>query len=415
MVMSKWREMRLEEITTNIYSGGTPSTTNDNYWNGKYYWLSSGETKNRYLFRTDKTITEEGVKNSSTRLAKCDDIVMACAGQGGTRGQTSLVKSDMYINQSVIAIRVDKDTLIPEYLFYNLTNRYKELRLISDASSTRGSITTEMIKSIRIKFPSLPTQQKIADILYAYDDLIENNRRRIKLLEKAAEEIYKEWFVRMRFPNYKKVRFNNGIPGNWTIESLGNITQIVDGDRGNNYPKQHEFSNDGYCLFLNTGNVTKDGFDFSTNNFISKEKDLLLRKGKLQRNDILITTRGTVGNLAFYSKFIPFDNIRINSGMVIIRENSRKINSVFLYHLLKSEAVKKTIELYSSGSAQPQLPIKDMSKIKVILPDDNLIKVFTAKIGKFELLMSNLKTQNYNLIKQRDLLLPRLMSGKLEV
>jgi len=155
----------------------------------------------------------------------------------------------------------------------------------------------------------------------------------------------------------------------WKEKRLGEVCEIIDGDRGSNYPKQEEFRDDGYCLFLNTGNVTRNGFDFSSNQFISIEKDKLLRKGKLSKEDIVLTTRGTVGNVAYYNKNVPFDNIRINSGMVIIRNNEELLDVGYLYQYIKSPIAQSLIKLYSSGSAQPQLPIKDLKKIKIILPD----------------------------------------------
>ncbi len=107
---------------------------------------------------------------------------------------------------------------------------------------------------------------------------------------------------------------------NWLECALGEAPlQIIDGDRGKNYPKKTEFADTGYCLFLNTKNVTQTGFSFSELNFIDQERDDLLRKGKLKRGDLVLTTRGTVGNVAYYDETIPFDHIRINSGMVIIR------------------------------------------------------------------------------------------------
>ena len=118
------------------------------------------------------------------------------------------------------------------------------------------------------------------------------------------------------------------------IYQIGQLADIIDGDRGKNYPKQNEFLNQGYCLFLNAGNVTSDGFSFEENVFVSEEKDNLLRKGKLQRGDIVYTTRGTVGNAAFYSATVPFDNIRINSGMVILRCHENIVDKKYLYQIL---------------------------------------------------------------------------------
>lgn len=94
---------------------------------------------------------------------------------------------------------------------------------------------------------------------------------------------------------------------------------IIDGDRGKNYPKQNEFHHEGFCLFLNTGNVTSNGFDFNSCQFITEDKDNVLRKGKLARNDIVMTTRGTIGNVAYFHNGVEFEHIRLNSGMVILR------------------------------------------------------------------------------------------------
>jgi len=118
--------------------------------------------------------------------------------------------------------------------------------------------------------------------------------------------------------------------------TIGEISQIIDGDRGKNYPQQHEFFDSGYCLFLNTGNVTPSGFSFENNQFITQEKCDSLKKGRLQRGDIVYTTRGTVGNAALYSKTVPYDHVRINSGMVIIRPDETIVYTDFLYQVLKS-------------------------------------------------------------------------------
>lgn len=151
--------------------------------------------------------------------------------------------------------------------------------------------------------------------------------------------------------------------------TIGEMAEIIDGDRGKNYPQQHEFLDEGYCLFLNTGNVTKAGFSFDSNQFISKEKCDLLRKGKLQRHDIVYTTRGTVGNAAYYSDSIPYEHVRINSGMVIIRPKEAIVCTEFLYQILKSDYYRPFFRKHCTGSAQPQLPIKNFSTIELDLPD----------------------------------------------
>ena len=142
--------------------------------------------------------------------------------------------------------------------------------------------------------------------------------------------------------------------------------EIIDGDRGTNYPKQDEFNQNGYCLFLNAKNVTTDGFAFDECYFISKEKDEILRKGKLRRNDIVLTTRGTVGNIGFFNERIPYEHIRINSGMVIIRPDPEDILPEYTHQLFKY--LKGDFDVFATGSAQPQLPIRDLKEISFSLP-----------------------------------------------
>ena len=156
-----------------IYSGGTPTTSNAAYWGGTFGWFSSGETRNRFVISTEKSITQTGIDNSSTKLAAKHDIVMASAGQGFTRGQTSMLLIDTYINQSVIVIHADRNIL--PYLFWNLANRYEELRAISDSSSIRGSLTTKMIAAFEIPLANNDVIQTFSDFAWAVIPQIENN------------------------------------------------------------------------------------------------------------------------------------------------------------------------------------------------------------------------------------------------
>lgn len=140
--------------------------------------------------------------------------------------------------------------------------------------------------------------------------------------------------------------------------------QVLDGDRGKNYPKQSDFINHGFCIFLSAKNVTLSGFSFNEIQFISEEKDKELRKGKLCRNDIILTTRGTLGNVAFYDNSVIFENLRINSGMVIVRSSS-KWSPKYLYYIFSSSDFQNQILSLTSGSAVPQLPIRDLNKIRL--------------------------------------------------
>ena len=172
--------------------------------------------------------------------------------------------------------------------------------------------------------------------------------------------------------------------------------EIIDGDRGKNYPKQDEFTDEGYCLFLNAKNITENGFNFDTKMFISEEKDNLLRKGKLQKGDVILTTRGTVGNVAFYSEHIPYNNIRINSGMLILR-SKQELDNEFLYWTLKSNYFKKQIYTFQSGTAQLQLPISSLKHIEFYLPPINIQKKIVKILSQIDNKIRILKYINKNL------------------
>ncbi|HHK7347863.1 TPA: restriction endonuclease subunit S, partial [Streptococcus pneumoniae] len=156
------------------------------------------------------------------------------------------------------------------------------------------------------------------------------NKLEQKLIAKKLNTISQIYDFRKiqseKFNELVKSRFNEMFGENKIFESIDNLFDIIDGDRGKNYPKSDELFSEEYCLFLNTKNVTKNGFSFDTKQFITKTKDKLLRKGKLERYDIVLTTRGTVGNVAYYDELIKYKHLRINSGMVILRPKTPNHN-----------------------------------------------------------------------------------------
>jgi len=151
--VESWDIAPLSSICESIFSGGTPSTTKPEYWNGRIPWLSSGETRDRFIIDTEKTITQAGVNNSSTRFARLGSTVIASAGQGKTRGQTSLLMFDTYINQSVVVLNANKELISDLFLFFGLSGRYEEFRQLSDSHSSRGSLTTKLLGGVQISVP----------------------------------------------------------------------------------------------------------------------------------------------------------------------------------------------------------------------------------------------------------------------
>lgn len=221
-----------------------------------------------------------------------------------------------------------------------------------------------------ILLPDLSTQQNIVTILDKISEGIALCRKMLGGLDLMVKAKFVEMFGDP-----------TGNSFNLSVKPMTEVCEIIDGDRGKNYPNADEFSDEGYCLFLNAKNVTTFGFNFDNRMYITKEKDNILRKGKLSRGDVVLTTRGTIGNLAFYTSDIPYEHMRINSGMVILRMNRKIINEVFFIEQFKMllDGIKQKI---ASGSAQPQLPISAMREINLLLPDIEQQKIFSEFVAK---------------------------------
>ena len=317
-------------------------------------------------------------------------------------------------SNDVLVVKGNK-TVDNKFLYYVLSdNNFFNYSTVTSKGTKMPRGSKNAIMKYWVPDLDLQTLRKISDILSSYDELIKANNERIELLEQVAQELYREWFARFRFPGHENAKFENGLPEGWSYVRFGKAIDIIDGDRGVNYPKQEEFYPEGDCLFLNAGNVTTKGFDFSSCAYITKEKDTILRKGKLQYGDVVLTTRGTVGNVAFYNETMTFSEMRINSGMVILR-NLGVVSPEYIYTALRHEYLQKLMTLYASGSAQPQLPIKDMKRMKIIKADAKTMERFTEMSSDIYNQISLLIMKNRNLATQRDMLLSRLMSGKLEV
>lgn len=185
MVPKGWRYGEICDVAKRIYSGGTPKTSEESYWNGDLPWMSSGETRNNFVISTDKNISKLGAEKSSTKLAYKYNTVIASAGQGFTRGQTSLLLIDTYINQSLITIESKKDYEFFNYL--NIKSRYNELRSISDSHSIRGSLTTKMIGSLSIIIPAEVVANQFSNLVFLIINKIENNIKEIDRLIKIRD------------------------------------------------------------------------------------------------------------------------------------------------------------------------------------------------------------------------------------
>ncbi len=316
---------------------------------------------------------------------------------------------------------IDEKEVLPEYLMMWFRRpEFDRFARFKSHGSAREIFDWDELCDTQLPIPSIEKQQQIVNEYNTVTNRIQLNQKINTNLEATAQALYKHWFVDFEFPNqdgkpYKssggKMVYNEeldkDIPVGWGVERINTIAEIIDGDRGKNYPSQEHFSEKGHCLFLNAGNVTKKGFNFLNISFISKERDELLRKGKLQRNDIVLTSRGTVGNIAFYSEIIEYSHLRINSGMVIFRPKNNSY-SLFTYSLMKSDSMKKDISNFMSGSAQPQLPIKDILRIPIILPENKSIFSFNSKSIIIQDGIEIKKKEKRSLIRLQNLLLAKM-------
>ena len=251
-----------------------------------------------------------------------------------------------------------------DYLMYGI----RSLHLGENYSGAAiPHIYFKVYKNRTLDFPELAEQKQRSIVLNKIQDAINVKEKQLFELENIIQSEFVEMFGE---GSCKQIPFSE-------------YAEIIDGDRGENYPKSEDFSDDDYCLFLSAKNVTKNGFLFENNQFISKEKDEILRKGKLNRGDIVITTRGTIGNIAYFDDSIPYENIRINSGMVIIRNKDLEFNQRFFLEAFRNK-IDEIIATQVTGAAQPQLPIHIMSKITLPYPDLPLQNQFAAFVQKID-------------------------------
>ena len=239
-----------------------------------------------------------------------------------------------------------------KYLFYALQS-------IKYTPFSHKRIWISEYSNFLIEYRHHQEQNAIVLALDGINQAIYNKKQELSSLDELVKSRFIEMFENKGF----------------SFLPFSKYADIIDGDRGKNYPKATDFSDNGYCLFLNAKNVIKEGFSFEQTQFISKEKDAELRKGKLQRKDIVITTRGTIGNIAYYDETIPYDNIRINSGMVIIRPQNISYNPFFFLYAFRNK-VEEIKAQNVTGAAQPQLPIHIMSKIQLLNPPIELQNEF---------------------------------------
>lgn len=322
--------------------------------------------------------------------------------QGALCGNVNFVTGRFYATEHAIVVSPNKK-INNNWLFYCLNKLNLNQYAIGQA---QPGLSVNFLEKIVIQLPEQEKeQQKIANCLSSLDNIISVQRQKINALQK-----YKNGLMQKLFPaegeTVPELRFSQ-IQKEWSVDMFSSVFEIIDGDRGKNYPKSDELSNNGFCIFLNAKNVTKHGFRFEEMQFITEDKDRVLNKGKLQRLDVILTTRGTIGQFAFFSEEVPFEYMRINSGMVILRIKCSTIIASYLYYFCKSDIMSRHIQKSAFGNAQQQLTVAQIKSFIINYPSmheqqkivdclSSLDELITAENQK----LAALKTHKTGLMQQ---------------
>ncbi len=382
----EWKKVKLGEVLDSIIGGGTPSKSVKNYWNGNLYWCSVKDMSDdiHYLEKTEDTITEEGLKNSTANLIKKGTVITA------TRmglGRAFINKVDMTINQDLKAL-IPNSKIDNIYLLWTIIANRSVIANQGRGATVPG-ITLDMLKDLDINLPPLPTQQKIASILSAYDDLIENNRRQIKLLEEAALKLYKEWFVKLNFPGHENTKIADGIPEGWKKEKISDWCRVFTGKKNANQ------------------NVEKGVYPF----FTCAPDPLLSNDSLYEGKAVIISGNGSyTGRTQFYDGH--FDLYQRTYACVKQKAVGYEYMP-FIYYSMK--VLFEPIKMGGTkGAAIPYIVMNDITDTEFLYNEEickkysGFAEITLDKIGA-------LKKQIQLLQLARDKLLPKLMNGEIEV
>lgn len=376
-------------------------------YGGDYPFIQTADIKKANLYLSDysQTYNEIGLKQS--KLWKKGTLCFTIA---ANIADSAILDIDACFPDSIVGFLPHKnvsDTIYVKYLFDELKLYFQQI----SKGTTQDNLSLDKICRVKLRVPNYETQKKIASALSTYDNLIENNKKRIKLIEQMAENLYKEWFVRFRFPGYEDVTFENGIPKEWQKVKLEDVLSKI--ATGLN-PRKNFVLGEGENFYVTIKNMA-DNTVYLDDKCDKVNDDAIIKINKrsdLKTGDLLFSGIGTIGRVCLID--IPTNNWNISESVFTMRAN-QKISSKFLYMLLLSQDVQNYCQSRANGSAQKGIRMGDLRKYTFLLPTKNTMTNFTDQISPILRNVSLLRKENKNLIQQRDMLLPRLMSGKLEV
>lgn len=337
-------------------------------------------------------------------LLKKDDVLIVMTDLVNTApilgGSLRIKENNRFLHNQRLGLVeiIDKDKIEIDFLYHLFNSPYYRGMVRGSATGVTVRHTApERIYKINVKIPSTKDEQKkIGSILNSYDDLIENNLRRIELLEKSAHLLYKEWFVNLHFPGYDHTKITDSMPEGWERKKLSELAEIIMGQS----PKSVFYNENGDGLPFHQG-VRDYGSRFVETRIYSKAGDRIANQ-----DDILFSVRAPVGRIN-----LTLDKIIIGRGLAALK--SKTENQSFLYYQLKNHFFKEN--MIGVGVIYASVNKDQLKSQEILTPDSNLINLFEKYSTHVDFQIENLSKQNKNLIKARDLLLPKIMNGEIEV
>ena len=408
--MAEWLKTSLIDIVE-LIGGGTPKTSKAEYWGGNINWLSVKDfnNENRYVYSTEKTITEEGLNNSSTKLLRKDDIIISAR---GTVGELAMIPFPMAFNQSCYGIRA-KDGINSTFLYYLIKHSVRKLKAMTHGS-VFDTITRDTFANIEVAIPDIETQQRVAKMLADIDDKVENNQRINNNLEQQAVLLFKKWFI--EFDNSSKnmleTRFGL-VPESFKLLKNGELPLVVtdyvaNGSFASLKANVTLYQEPNYAYFIRNTDLKSGTFEV----FVDEHSYNFLSKSTLYGGEIIISNVGDVGSVFLCPKLDK--PMTLGNNIIMLRPEQENLR-YYLYIWFKWLYGQSLIQGIKGGSAQPKFNKTDFKNLPIFLPPDDLLEKFHQIVKPmFELIDEN-NTENQALTRTRDTILPRLMSGELDV
>jgi type I restriction enzyme S subunit len=365
--------------------------------------------KGRLILDGVNLVSEETYQEWTKRaIPEYQDLIFA---REAPAGNVAIIPKNIKVclGQRTVLIKLDKKKAVPEFICYYLLSPLMQQELLSkSAGSTVAHINVKDIKDLNLfKIPPLPTQRRIASILSAYDDLIENNLKRIKLLEETAQRTYEEWFVKFRMKGKQlPIDEKTGLPEGWEKKKLNDVVNIVSG-----FPfKSSEYVDDGQFKIVTIKNVQNGYFVPVTTDTLVKIPQKVKKEQFLETGDIILSLTGNVGRVCL----VYGDNYLLNQRVAKLIPNE-KSSLGFIYFTMRNDKMITTLENISNGAAQQNLSPINMGNVEVVYPDEITITKFNKLSDTAVMQICQLYILNQRLKESRDILLPKLMNGSINV